>query len=97
MNSNIQYLNTDTTFILNKLGKDEVSYNPQLKKHAINKYKISIITDNCNVPISIMCTKGSIHDLIILQKHLDKLYIEHPILYDNTKTIIVDAAYGKIT
>ena len=39
MNSNIQYLNTDTTFILNKLGKDEVSYNPQLKKHAINKYK----------------------------------------------------------
>ena len=35
MNSNIQYLNTDTTFILNKLGKDEVSYNPQLKKHAI--------------------------------------------------------------
>jgi hypothetical protein len=39
MNSNIQYLNTDTTFILNKLGKDEVSYNSQLKKHAINKYK----------------------------------------------------------
>jgi hypothetical protein len=32
LNSNIQYLNTDTTFILNKLGKDEVSYNPQLKK-----------------------------------------------------------------
>ena len=32
MNCNIQYLNTDTTFILNKLGKDEVSYNPQLKK-----------------------------------------------------------------
>jgi hypothetical protein len=41
MNSNIQYLNTDTTFILNKLGKDEVSYNPQLKMHAINKYRIN--------------------------------------------------------
>ena len=59
--------------------------------------KISIITDNFNVPISIMCTKGSIHDSTILQKHLDKLYIEHPILYDNTKTIVADAAYGKIT
>jgi hypothetical protein len=31
MNYNIQYLNTDTTFILNKLGKDEISYNPQLE------------------------------------------------------------------
>jgi hypothetical protein len=37
MNSNIQYLNTDTTFILNKLGTYEVSYIPQLKNHAINK------------------------------------------------------------
>jgi len=44
-----------------------------------------------------MCTNCSIYDSTILQKHLDKLYIEHPVLYNNMKTIIADIAYEKIT
>ena len=37
---------TDTTLILNKLGEDLTSYNPQLKKHKTSK--ILIIIDEFN-------------------------------------------------
>jgi hypothetical protein len=47
---------TDTTFICNKLGKDLTSNNPQIKKH--KTCKISIITDDFNIPLSIRIDTG---------------------------------------
>ena len=42
---------TDTTFICNKLGEDLTSNNPQIKKHKTSK--ISIISDDFNIPLEI--------------------------------------------
>ena len=47
---------TDTTFICNKLGEDLTSNNPQIKKH--KTCKISIITDDFNIPLSIRIDTG---------------------------------------
>ena len=51
LNKHTSILHTDTTFVCNKLGIENVSFNQQIKKHKTSK--ISIITDNFNIPISI--------------------------------------------
>ncbi len=69
--SNSQYY-TDTTFVCNKLGEDLVSNNPQIKKHKTSK--ISIISDNFNIPISITIDTGSKHDVSIIREQLTDLH-----------------------
>jgi len=69
--SNSQYY-TDTTFVCNKLGEDLVSNNPQIKKHKTSK--ISIISDDFNIPISISIDTGSKHDVSIIKEQLTDLH-----------------------
>jgi transposase len=85
------YNKTDTTFICNKLGENFVSFNPQVKKHKTSK--ISIITDDYDIPISISVNTGSTHDSTILNSQLDELHKAHPILFNNNKILLADAAY----
>ena len=54
---------TDTTFVCNKLGEESVGYNMQIKKHKTTK--ISIITDDFNIPISVSLSYESPHDSTI--------------------------------
>ena len=68
MENPTKYLKTDTSFILNKYGIDNVTYNPQVKKH--KTVKISIITDHFNVPIFINNYNSTIHDTEILNNDL---------------------------
>ena len=82
---------TDTTFVCNKLGEESVGFNQQIKKHKTTK--ISIITDDFNIPISVNLTSGSPHDSTILYKQLDELHTKHPLLFNKNKTLIADAAY----
>ena len=71
------------TIVCNKLGKESVGYNMQIKKHKTSK--ISIITDDFNiyvlVKISVNLIYSSSHDSTILYKQLDELH--------NTKSIII--------
>jgi hypothetical protein len=85
-------LHTDTTFICNKLGSEDVSYNQQIKKHKTSK--ISIITDDFNVSISVITSTGKTNDALILKTQLDDLYNKQPSIFDNTKILLADAAYN---
>jgi len=82
---------TDTTFVCNKLGEESVVYNQQIKKHKTSK--ISIITDDFNIPVSVSISSGSPHDSTILYNQLDDLHNKHPLLFNKNKTLIADAAY----
>jgi hypothetical protein len=91
LNIKTHYLNIDTTFVCNKLGMEDVSFNQQIKKHKTTK--ISIISDDFNVPISVITSTGSVHDSLILDKQLDKLYDKQPIIFNNKNILLADAAY----
>ena len=56
---------TDTTFICNKLGYDLNSNNPQIKKHKTSK--ISIISDDFNIPLKIKNRRFFILKAILLK------------------------------
>ncbi len=89
--SNSQYY-TDTTFVCNKLGEDLVSNNPQIKKHKTSK--ISIISDDFNIPISISIDTGSKHDVSIIKEQLTDLHNKEPLLFNSTNVLIADGAYN---
>ena len=86
-----QILHTDTTFICNKLGSENISFNQQIKKHKTNK--VSIITDDFNIPISVVTSTGATNDSLILNNQIDVLYENHPIIFNEDKIILADAAY----
>jgi hypothetical protein len=85
---------TDTTFICNKLGEDLTSNNPQIKKHKTSK--ISIITDDFNIPLSIRIDTGSTHDSTILKEQLIDIHDKHPQIFNQTNILIADGAYDSI-
>lgn len=82
---------TDSSLVINKLGIDQIGYNPQLKKHKTTKF--SVITDNFGVPISIDSFNGSCHDALIISKQLNNIHKDFPKLFTNDKILIGDAAY----
>lgn len=86
-----QILYTDTTFICNKLGSENISFNQQIKKHKTNK--VSIITDDFNIPISVVTSTGATNDSLILNNQIDVLHKNHPIIFNEDKIILADAAY----
>ena len=85
-------MKTDTSFILNKYGIDNVSYNPQVKKH--KTMKISTITDFFNVPIYINSYNSKIHDAEILHNDIILFHKKYPDI--NKKILLGDAAYDSI-
>lgn len=82
---------TDTTFICNKLGEDLVSNNPQIPKHKTSK--ISVISDDFNIPLSIKIETGRVHDSTIIKEQLGDLNKNHPQIFNNTNTLVADGAY----
>ena len=87
-----QIFYTDITFVCNKIGIKNVSFNQQIKKHKTTK--VSIITDDFNILISVITSTGSTHDSLILNNQFDVLHKAHPVLFNEDKIILADAAYG---
>jgi hypothetical protein len=81
----------DSSLVCNKLGEDKVDYNPYSPKHKLSKF--SIINDDFLIPISLDVDYGSVHDTVMLNKQLEKLKENHPILFKNKINLIVDAGY----
>jgi hypothetical protein len=59
-----------------------------VKKH--KTYKISIISDDFNYPISIKIDTGSKHDVTILKEQLIEFSNSHPLLCNENNTIVAD-------
>ena len=88
---NKKYLYIDTTIIPNKLGINDISINPQLKKHKSSK--ISVIIDDYEIPIDCNVYKSSINDAKITDMQINDIVKNYPLLCSNNNILIGDAAY----
>jgi transposase len=61
----------DTTFIINKNGKNKVARNKLMKNK--NCLKISMVTDVNGIPLSVLADKGTKHDLKFVGRHIKDL------------------------
>ena len=82
---------TDTTLIPNKLGINDIGYNPQYPKHKSSK--ISIISDINGIPLNINCSAGNVNDSKILYNQLDDLQNSDIYLLNNNNILLGDAGY----
>lgn len=69
-----KYLSVDTTFVMNKNGKEIYGRNKQYKWK--NGLKISIISDTNKIPIDILVDGGNVSDLTLLYKHFERIKLE---------------------
>jgi len=88
---NKKYLYIDTTIIPNKLGINDISINPQLKKHKSSK--ISVIIDDYEIPIDCNVYKSSINDAKIADMQINDIVKNYPLLCSNNNILIGDTAY----
>ena len=91
LKNNKNILLTDTTLISNKLGIDNIGYNPQNPKHKVSK--VSLITDVNGIPLAANIYKGSMSDSKILDMQLDEFIIKHPKILTNNNILLGDAGY----
>ncbi len=68
-NSNIKLI--DSSFILNKYGRDVVSRNKFFKNKNCNK--ISVLTDENGTPLSVLVNKGTVHDSKFFEPHFNDI------------------------
>ena len=86
---NIDTLLIDSSIICNKYGINKVSRNKFYKNKKCNK--ISCITNDKGIPISINVNKGSVHDLHFIDFHCKDL---HKIFRNNKASyLLADKAY----
>lgn len=63
----------DSSFIMNICGKNKISRNKFFKNKNCNK--ISLITDDNGIPLSVLVNKGTVHDITFINKHYNDLII----------------------
>lgn len=63
----------DSSFIMNICGKNKISRNKFFKNKNCNK--ISLITDDNGIPLSVLVNKGTVHDVTFINKHYNDLII----------------------
>ena len=85
--SNPSFTIVDSTFIQNKFGKNKIGRNKFFKNKNCNK--ISLITDDKGIPISISVNKGNIHDIKFIDHHIKDFFI----LTNYKKILLADKAY----
>ena len=81
----------DSSFIFNKFGKNKIARNKFCKNKNCNK--ISYVTDEIGVPLSVIVDKGSIHDISFFNKHINDIYNNNRNNSGNPSFILADKAY----
>jgi len=83
----------DSTFIMNKYGIDNASFNPQINKHKTSK--ITLLVDNLKVPLYCKVTDSTPHDAKIFNDLLNDFTDTYPKLTNTPHTIyyVGDSAY----
>lgn len=86
--TNVQII--DSTFIMNKYGKNFVARNKFFKSKNCNK--VSLLTDINGVPLSALINVGNTHDIKFLKSHLNDLcYLNKK--YNTNVCILADKGY----
>lgn len=88
---NLETQITDTTFILNKNGRENIERNKLVKNKNCNK--ISILTDIKGLPLDVIIKEGNIHDSQFVEEHIMNIQNSG---YNNglqNKEFLADAAY----
>ena len=75
---------------MNKFGKNKIARNKYFKNKNCNK--ISLITDNDGIPLSVVVDKGNKHDLKFITKHKNDL-IKLTTHSKNNHILLADKAY----
>jgi transposase len=78
----------DSSFILNKHGKNKIGRNKFFKNK--NGNKISIITDIHGIPLSVFVNKGTIHDIKFMDRHINDCYFVYK---TKGNLLLADKAY----
>ena len=89
-NSSNVYI-VDSSFIMNKYGKNNIARNRFFKSKNCNK--VSFITDINGIPLSVLVNKGNVHDLSFVDKHLKDLLIINRKNKYCKYTLLADKAY----
>lgn len=81
----------DSSFILNKYGRNKISRNKFFKNKNCNK--ISVLTDVYGIPLSVIVNKGTIHDSKFFDYHYNdiKFMFKHKNKYPHY--LLADKAY----
>jgi transposase len=87
--TNVQII--DSTFILNKFGKNFIARNKFFKSKNCNK--VSLITDINGVPLSAIINTGNVHDNSFIQPHVKDLYILNKKYNKKPIILLADKAY----
>jgi hypothetical protein len=82
---------TDTSLIINKLGIDNIGYNPQISKHKTSK--ISLMCDSKGIPLEANIFNGSTYDAAILNIQLDEFIKNNSNLLNNNNLLLGDTGY----
>jgi transposase len=80
----------DSTFIANKCGKDQIARNSFFKNKNCNK--ISLLTDEKGVPLSVLTNSGNVHDNSFISKHVDDICAINK-QYNKKVILLADKAY----
>jgi len=81
----------DSTFILNKCGKNKIARNKYFRNKNCNK--ISVVTDIQGIPLSVICGVGNLHDITFFDKHLSDICILSKRYKIQPTYILFDKAY----
>jgi transposase len=87
--TNIQII--DSTFVMNKFGKNSISRSKFFKNKNCNK--ISLVTDINGIPISILFDAGNVHDITFVKTHLNDLVVIPKKNNFNSTILLADKGY----
>ena len=81
----------DSTFIMNKYGKNHIARNKFFKSKNCNK--VSFITDSFGIPLSVLIKNGNVHDLTFIDEHVNDLYVLNKKYTNNSISLLADKGY----
>lgn len=85
----IKHVYTDTSTFYNKYNIDKVERNKYFKNKKV--LKLSLITNECGIPLNVDLYKGNLNDSNIFNKQLDNL--NKTVIDKNTCVFMADAGY----
>lgn len=81
----------DSTFIMNKFGKNCIARNKFFKNKNCNK--VSFVTDSSGIPLSVLIKPGNVHDIMFVNEHISDLCICNKKCPSNKINLLADKGY----
>lgn len=81
----------DSTFIVNKFGKNKIARNTFYKSK--NGNKISLIIDSNGIPLSVLVKNGNVHDTNFINDHINDMFYISKKYLSKPKYFLADKGY----